>query len=122
MRFLVVTSAACIHERHQPDSKRKGKRHADDQCSDPMPADALECAEGIAAAEQQHCKGQDDDNDLMDVGPFHFTRGQPSIVGKIAPEEWTGGVGMGGIKSGASGSGGSSLGTTGRSGSAGGTE
>jgi hypothetical protein len=119
MRFLVVTPAACIHERHQADPKRKGERHADNQCYDSMPANAFECAEGIAASKQQHCKGQDDGNGLMDVGTFHFIRDQPHIVGKVAPEEWTGGVGMGGIKSAASGSGGSSLGTSGRAGSRG---
>jgi hypothetical protein len=98
MRVLVVTPAACIHERHQPDPKREGEGHADNQCSDPVPANAFECAEGIPASEQQHGKGQNDDNDLMDVGTFHFIRDQPSIVGKMAPEDWTGGVGMGGIK------------------------
>ena len=121
MRFLVVTPAACIHEHHQPDPKREGEGHTDNQCSDSMPADAFECAKGITASEQQHGKGQDDDDGLMEVGTFHFIKGQPSIIGKIAPEDWTGGIGKGGIKSGASGSGGSSLGTSGRSGSAGGT-
>jgi hypothetical protein len=63
-----------------------------------MPATCVEWTEGIAASKQQHCRGQDDDIDLMNVGTFHFIRDQPPIVGKIAPEEWTGGVGMGGIK------------------------
>ena len=96
MRFLVVTPAACIHEHHQPDPQRKGEGHTDNQCSNSMPADAFECAEGIAASEQQHGKGQDDDDGLMEVGTFHFIRGQPSIIGKIAPEDWIGGIGKGG--------------------------
>src|SRR5215212_3681752 len=51
-----------------------------------MPANAFECAEGITASEQQHCKGQNDDNDLMDVGTFHFIEDQPSIAVNSFPK------------------------------------
>ena len=84
MRFLVVTPVTCVHEHHEADPQRKGECDAQNQCSDSVPANTLECAEGITPSKQQHCKSQNDNNDLKDVGAVHFVSNGPRIISKIA--------------------------------------